>query len=290
MLPPEIGVDLIIGGHSHTLLEQPERVGDILIAQVGSGTEFIGRFDLTINMDSNDIHDFSWQAVPIDADHCPQDPVMDQLLAKYQEEVDSKYNTVISRLPHEMEHGDRFRETELGNLFADILRYQLGVDLVFIASGSIRKPKLGQLVTRSDLMELFPYDEAMISFSVKGDVLEAMLGHLMRSLYQEGSREFYQWNAELRVQVDDQGQIREILMKGQPLDYQADYRIAMQDYHVGILADTFGISREELAQTGRIRVVSTSAQDNIVEYFRKHKIPRTRRDGRISLESPLAPR
>lgn len=290
LLPPEIGVDLIIGGHSHTMLDQPERVKDILIAQVGSGTDFIGRFDLIINMDTNSVHDFDWQAIPIDDSHCPSDPVMDQLLQQYQEEVDGKYNTVICRLPHEMEHGDRFRETELGNLFSDILAYQLGVDLVFVASGSIRKTRLDRLVTRSDLMELYPYDEAMISFSVSGQVLEDMLSHLMRTLYKEGSREFYQWNAALRLEVEEGGRIGKIFMRDQPLDKEARYRIAMQEYHYGILAGTFGIEPEKLADGGRVRVVSTSAQDNLIEYFRSKKIPRTRRDGRIRLKEALEER
>ncbi|NLC26420.1 MAG: bifunctional metallophosphatase/5'-nucleotidase, partial [Fastidiosipila sp.] len=142
LLPKEIGVDLIIGGHSHTILEQPAQQNDILIAQVGSGTDQIGRFDLQINMDTNSIHDFSWQTIPINDQHCPHDPVMDELLNNYQAEIDGKYNTVICRLPRELEHGSRFRETELGNLFADILNYQLGVDIVMLASGSIRKTTL----------------------------------------------------------------------------------------------------------------------------------------------------
>ena len=189
-----------------------------------------------------------------------------------------------------MEHGSRFRETELGNLFSDILRYQLGVDLVFVASGSIRKSRLSRLVTRSDLMELYPFDEAMVSFSVTGQRLEEMLNHLMRTLYREGSREFYQWNAELRVQVDDEGRLEAISFKGEPLDPEADYRLAMQDYHYGIIADTFGITHEELADQGRVRVVSTSAQDNVIEYFRTKKISRVRRDGRIGLSLPLEER
>ena len=43
LLPKEIGVDLIIGGHSHTLMDQPAEVNDILIAQVGTGSEQIGQ-------------------------------------------------------------------------------------------------------------------------------------------------------------------------------------------------------------------------------------------------------
>ena len=39
MLDPEWGVDMIIGGHSHTFLDQPAKVNDILIAQAGVGRQ-----------------------------------------------------------------------------------------------------------------------------------------------------------------------------------------------------------------------------------------------------------
>ena len=48
-LDPELGVDIIIGGHSHTLPEKPEEVNGILIVQAGTGTDQIGRFDLEID-------------------------------------------------------------------------------------------------------------------------------------------------------------------------------------------------------------------------------------------------
>lgn len=290
LLPKEIGVDLIIGGHSHTILEQPAQQNGILIAQVGSGTDQIGRFDLQINMDTNSIHDFSWQTIPINDQHCPHDPVMDELLNNYQAEIDGKYNTVICRLPRELEHGSRFRETELGNLFADILNYQLGVDIVMLASGSIRKTTLPRLVTRSILMEVYPYDEAMISFSVSGQMLRDMLAHLMKKLYHAGGREFYQWNSDLRVEILADGKIGSIAIKGHPLDPKAQYRMALQEYHYGIIDENFGLSHEAVAQAGRRRVVSTSSQDNLIEYMKNNKIPYRPCDGRISLLTPLEDR
>ena len=42
MLKPEWGVDMIIGGHSHTILEQPTKINNILIAQAGVGSNQIG--------------------------------------------------------------------------------------------------------------------------------------------------------------------------------------------------------------------------------------------------------
>ena len=66
MLKPEWGVDMIIGGHSHTILEQPERVNNILIAQAGVGTDQIGRFDIVVDDDTNSIVEWTWQLIPVD--------------------------------------------------------------------------------------------------------------------------------------------------------------------------------------------------------------------------------
>lgn len=42
------GIDLIIGGHSHNLLPQGERVGETLIVQAGQFAEHLGRVDLDV--------------------------------------------------------------------------------------------------------------------------------------------------------------------------------------------------------------------------------------------------
>ncbi|HHW93998.1 MAG TPA: bifunctional metallophosphatase/5'-nucleotidase [Clostridiaceae bacterium] len=287
LLPPETGVDLIIGGHSHTMLEKPELVNNILITQVGSGTDYIGRYDLIINMETNSIHDFTWQTIPIDNSHCPFDPVMDELLMHYQAEVDGKYNKVLCRLPHAFEHGMRYRQTQLGSLIADIFKHQLGVDIALIGSGSIRRKCLDPLVTLTDLLEVYPYNEAMISFSVTGEMLRTMLANLMRYLYKDNGREFYQWNAELCVEILEDGEIGAITYGGAPLDSRQSYRVALQEYHFGIIHEIFGITVEEIRKEGRVRVVSTSAQDNIIEYFKTNKIRPFRCDNRINMKVKL---
>ena len=66
MLKPEWGVDLIIGGHSHTVLEKPAEVNKILIAQAGVGSDQIGRYDLVVDDDTNSVVDYRWQLIPID--------------------------------------------------------------------------------------------------------------------------------------------------------------------------------------------------------------------------------
>lgn len=40
-----LGIDVILGGHSHTVLETPERVGDTFIAQGGSHCRYVGVYE-----------------------------------------------------------------------------------------------------------------------------------------------------------------------------------------------------------------------------------------------------
>ena len=45
------GIDVIVGGHSHTRMRQPELVGGILIVQAGSAMTNLGRLDLRVEDD-----------------------------------------------------------------------------------------------------------------------------------------------------------------------------------------------------------------------------------------------
>ncbi|MEG4630732.1 hypothetical protein QUB56_14120 [Microcoleus sp. AR_TQ3_B6] len=151
MLNPEWGVDMIVGGHSHTILEQPAKVNDILIAQAGVGTEQIGHFDVVVDDDTNSIVEWQWQLLPVDNNLAGPDPEIEKLIATFQEEVDRKYNRLIGRVARKLTHPHSEQETDVGNLIADIVAQLDKFDVVLIGSGSIRGTKLGSLVTFSDL-------------------------------------------------------------------------------------------------------------------------------------------
>lgn len=57
-LHPDWGVNIIIGGHSHSYMEQPEIVNGIPIVQAFTGTDQIGRFDIRYDTDRDEI--VSW--------------------------------------------------------------------------------------------------------------------------------------------------------------------------------------------------------------------------------------
>ncbi|NLY72273.1 MAG: bifunctional metallophosphatase/5'-nucleotidase [Tissierellia bacterium] len=287
LLDPRLGVDLILGGHSHTMLEEPAQVNGILIAQVGEGSSHIGRFDLDIDMDSNSIHDYSWKTIPIDAQHCPRDPVMDEVLGHYFDKVNLKYGRMITRLRRPLDHSSRFRETELGNFFADIYRQQLDLDIFFVASGSIRTKSMEELVSLASLREVFPFNDGLWALRVLGSELENMLKDYFKGLYQARSREFYQFSRGLSVKVKGQGEELEILFNGSRLEEDRLYSLGMQSYHLGILETTFNIDPKGPRLHGSPRSLSTSSFDILEEYLDHHHFLDSQVEGRIILEVAL---
>ena len=287
MLDPDWGVDVIIGGHSHTKLEEPFKVNDIYIVQAGTGTDEIGRFDIMVDTDLNAIDNFTWQMVPIDDAHCPRDEEVENFIQRYRSATSQKYDRIITRLSCELTHPKRNQETALGDLIADILRDSFGIDLMLMGSGAIRSYSLGPVVHYADLVECLPYDDAVYMLKVTGTQLERMIRHILRDeAFQGEHTEFYQFSHGMRIVWSRSGQVfRELTLDGEVLHADRLYSVAMQKYHYNNLKPFLNITLEEAEQNGKIRVLSTSARDVVEEYLTVNQHLSREVEGRLVVEA-----
>ncbi len=288
LLDPAWGVDLIIGGHSHSLMTQPVTVAGIPIVQAASGTDQIGRFDLLVDTDRNALHSCDWQLITIDSSHCPRDPDLETVLAGYQQKTVEKFNRYITRFAQSYTHPRRDRETELGRLFADILRNTLGLDLMLFGSGSLRRERLGPIVTYRDLMEMFPYEETILRVTLTGAQLKRALHHIFRpeALAPDAHTEAYQFSAGLQVTVDrTQKAVTALSFQGKPIEDGALFAVGLQDFHFKNLEEFLGITPEEARANRPPRVVATSSTTVIEEWLCRQELVRAPQDSRwITLE------
>lgn len=287
MLDPDWGVDVIIGGHSHTFLTEPAKVNDIYIVQAGTGTDQIGRFDIMVDTDRNAIDTFTWQAVPINDETCPRDEEMEKFIQQFKAATDEKYDRIVTRFACQLTHPMRNQETSLGDLIADILRDSLGIDLMLMGSGAIRSYTLGPVVHYADLVECLPYDDAVYMLKVTGAQLERMLRHVLRDEAFHGEHtEFYQFSHGMRIVWSRGAQtFRELTLDGQPLHPDRLYSVAVQKYHYTNLKAFLDITPEEAEQNGKIRVLATSARDVIEEYLSVNPHLSRSVEGRLVVES-----
>ncbi len=271
LLQPEWGVDLIIGGHSHTFMDEPIVENGIVIAHAGEGTDQVGRFDIMVNTDDNCIDSFSWQMQPINHLTAQRDLQLEEVINKYKDLTDRKYQRIITRLSRALTHPQRNKETSLGSLFADIFQQSLGLDIMFLGSGSIRGKQLGPIVELGDLVQVFPYNDQIHLLQVTGSQLADMLLYMLRDEAFLGTTEYYQLSEGVRV-VYSRGQKRllELAYNGSPIEDTGLYSVGLQNFHFLNLESFLGISQAEVEKNQKTRVLSTSALDTIVEYLSSH--------------------
>ena len=285
-LDPSLGVDIIIGGHSHTLLEKPEIVNGILIAQAGIGTDQIGRFDLEIDTDTNSISGYSWSSIPITDEHCPRDMALEDILNRYKKEVDKKYNRVVTRFKRRLTHPSWYQETEIGGLLADILQESLRLDMMLVGSGSIRLKEMGPIVLFSDLTECLPYDDSAIALWVSGAQLEKMILYMLRDEVWDGAHcEFFQFSRGIRIVYDrETHRLKELSLNGDRIEASKIYKIGLQHYFYLNILDFFSISHEEIEVNAKPRQIASSCREILDEYLSHRQNSDHQISGRLIIE------
>ena len=272
-LDPAWGVDVIVGGHSHTFIEEPAVVNDVVIVQAGTGTDQIGRFDIVVDTDHNCIDSYIWRTVPINNEYCPRDEALEKILRHYKGQTDKKYGRLITRMKKQLTHPSRNQETALGGLLSDIMCESLGLDVMLLGSGSVRSTELGPIVLYSDLCECFPYGDASYMLQVTGAQFKRMIKYMVRDEVWEGvHNEFYQLSSGMRVVYDRAThEFLKFDLKGKPVEDDKIYKIGLQQFHFNNLEDFFNISFDEISENAKPVVVATSCLGIFDEYMSNHQ-------------------
>ena len=124
------GIDVIVGGHSQTLLQAPAQVGRTLIVQGGKNSEHLGM--LTLNLKNSRIRTFAHTLIPLDST-VAADPGMERLVTGYTDYLKMKRrrreaamiaprHTVADCTPCHLEQTERWRLTSHAHAFETLAR------------------------------------------------------------------------------------------------------------------------------------------------------------------------
>lgn len=272
LLKPEWGVDIIIGGHSHTILDRPTKINNILITQAGVGTNQIGRFDIEVDDKTNSIVKYKWKLIPIESGIADPDIELMEYIDSYKKIVDDKYHSIICKFSRQLNHPQREIETELGNLFADAFAKMTESDVMLIGSGCIRSKSLGPIVTLGNLRECFPYDDSLNRFSITGKQLWKIFNHIMRIENRDGEGECYQVNELIEaIYNEKRKKLSSLKFNGVLVKDNDSFKICIQGYHLAKSKEFLNISESELRRNKNHKIASTSAQAVIEEFLHNNQ-------------------
>ena len=232
------GIDLIIGGHSHSRLDSGEVHNGVILAQAGQYAQTLGRVDLTLDPDTGKILSSRVQVLDIPAD-TPPDPAVLAAIAAAQQEVQELSSRAIGTLDSDLGH-DFFQECDIGNLAADALRDRMKAEAALVTSGMLVQGLAGGLLSVGQL-NAASFSTANPALSeVRGEQLLAALERGLDPTLTELKHHSYRGApigipqiSGMVVRFDsraaDAPRIRQVLVNGQPLEMDRTYRLAHTD-------------------------------------------------------------
>lgn len=172
----------------------------------------------------------------------------------------------------------------MGNLYADLMAWEASYDVMLFGSGSIRKKELGPVIEYQDMVENTPFDDNLYMVEVTGAQIRRIFQHLFRDEAWVGETEFYQISSALRVTYRKSTHtIEAFTFKGEEITDDMRIKLGIQAYHYNNFDEFFGVPLEEVKANMKPRVVATSVNNIIEEYFATNNGLDAKVDGRITI-------
>jgi 2',3'-cyclic-nucleotide 2'-phosphodiesterase (5'-nucleotidase family) len=225
------GIDLIVGGHSHTKLDKGVLVGQTLVVQAWEHAKALGVVDLTVQ--DNQISASQSRLDFITPASGTKDEAVAALVDQYAKQVDAALSEVIGETLVDLDGANvRKKETNLGNLIADIMRQTAGADIAITNGGGIRASIAKGPLKVNDIYTVVPFDNYILSVKMTGQQVKEALENGV-SAVEEGKGKFPQVSglAFTYAPAAPKGdRVKGITVAGTPLVLDRQYSVATIDF------------------------------------------------------------
>ncbi|MEF3302303.1 bifunctional metallophosphatase/5'-nucleotidase [Paenibacillus sp. GYB003] len=246
------GIDIIIGSHTHHLLEQPLHYAGTYIAAAGCFGKYVGELEFAYDADSGALRLIDGGCR--DTDGFPPDPGIEELIRAEERASRSRLERAAAVLDKPI---DIRWETEsgLGNLLASGIRRWTNAEIGIVNAGQILQSLPAGEVTLYKLLEICPspINPCLVRLSgeqIRRALEESLLdeftrkplkgfgfrGKVLGTLCLSGVR------VEYAADGEPYGKIRSVTVNGEPLDPLRLYEVGTIDMF------TFGIGYMSLGQ------------------------------------------
>ena len=181
------GIDVIVGGHTHTKLTEPKVVNGTVIVQAGAYSEYMGKLELTVDTEADKVTESKYELVSINGKK--RIKYNDNKYYMYLEPGYVEDRAILEKMKPSMEQasellsqpvgetlvpllGDksesRSQETNLGNLISDGMRAKVGAEIAFQNGGGIRAGIAAGTITYRDILTVQPFGNILTTLDMTG--------------------------------------------------------------------------------------------------------------------------
>lgn len=248
------GVDVVVGGHTHSLLSNTDAKAEgpyptmidnpdgykVPVTQAASYSKYLGEFKVVFD-DNGVVKEASGDPIFLDKSIAPDQAVLDRIkeLGAPIEELKAKLVGESTAPIDGSREACRARECEMGNLVSDAVLDRVkdqGVTIVFTNGGGLRASIDQGPVTMGEVLTVLPFQNTIATFQISGKDIVAALENGVSQL-EEGAGRFAQV-AGLKYAFDKSAAPEsrvsavEVMDNGNwvPIDPAKDYIVASNNY------------------------------------------------------------
>ncbi len=257
------GIDIIVGGHSHTVLIDPVIESGTVIVQAGSNGVYLGVLHIAFDPKMKKILDVTRKdelrlVSPATEDR--PDPNVARIVDKYEERVKTEFSKVVGTAVVDLTR-NRTGESDLGDVVADAMREASGAQIAFQNAGGVRADILKGPITVEAIFTALPFDNDLVSMDLTGEQIAELLEESVSSgnlLQVSGMRLVYDPAKPAGARVVS------MAIEGKPIESRATYRVVTNDFLAA------GGDRLNTFKQGRNVAVGPSQRDAVADYIRKN--------------------
>jgi 2',3'-cyclic-nucleotide 2'-phosphodiesterase (5'-nucleotidase family) len=223
------GIDIIVGGHSHTLVDPPVKVNSTYVVQANYYGTHVGYLDMMVDTDRGGITRLKGGLIP--AAELPQpDPAVEAKVAEWEARVEEIVDIKIA------EADKTYTRQELRPILESILADATETSFGFYNMGGIRDTIREGDITARHIWNIEPFGNTLVTVTTDGATLKTILAmdgeqhHRIDEieegkLYTFGTNSFVGAQAKRRspdtVTVSDKG----VLVRDVLIDYVRQYGV-----------------------------------------------------------------
>ncbi|WP_079908366.1 bifunctional UDP-sugar hydrolase/5'-nucleotidase [Paenibacillus sp. 32352] len=233
------GIDVILGGHSHHLLEQPLRIGGTLVCGAGKFGQYIGVVDLQLDPRTRKLTQAEGVVRKIEAE--PYDSKLAAAIRTFEIEAGKTLNRQVAYLERPLA-AHWYEEAPLGSMLASALRRWAGAEIGIVNAGQFLEGLERGTVTAGRLLDICPSPINPCRMTLTGEQIlqaleESLLPEFMeKPIYGFGFRckVLGMLNLDgMTVEYDADGpplaKIRQVRVGEEPLELSRAYTVGTVD-------------------------------------------------------------
>lgn len=159
-------IDIIIGGHSHTRLFQPQNINNTIIVQAGSYTQFVGKLEIEFDTDKKKIVTYKGELVTIESEKFPPHEATQKIVDKWEKKVSELVDIKIG------ENSTAKSAKDLAPIIGEIMKARYGTDYGYQNDGGTRASLPEGDILKRNIWNMLPFGNKMVVLKVKGNVIQ----------------------------------------------------------------------------------------------------------------------